>query len=75
MFQAISKLTSWPEGINCLVASSDLKTIRVVNGYDKLPHTSLGKIAFIGDSNHPVTPFSANGANMALVSILSLDLC
>lgn len=52
-----------------LVAAADLSTVRVVNGYDKPPHHSLDRVVFIGDSNHPVTPFSGNGANMALVRI------
>lgn len=35
--------------------------------YDKLPHAHRGIVTFIGDSCHAFTPYSGNGANMAMM--------
>jgi 2-polyprenyl-6-methoxyphenol hydroxylase-like FAD-dependent oxidoreductase len=34
---------------------------------DKLPHTHRGLVTFIGDACHAFTPYSGNGANMAMM--------
>jgi 2-polyprenyl-6-methoxyphenol hydroxylase-like FAD-dependent oxidoreductase len=47
--------------------------IYTVNCYDRLPQSPLfGRIVFIGDASHAVSPFSGSGANMALVDGVTL---
>lgn len=64
-----------------LLERSDAVTIMVLNAMDKKPFahgaaTGLPKgIAFIGDSNHAVSPFSGNGANLALMDGYDLAEC
>ncbi|KAK3052413.1 hypothetical protein LTR09_006623 [Extremus antarcticus] len=56
-------------------------TLKVFNAMDKLPinHAELPDIpvVFIGDSNHAVSPFAGNGANIALMDGIDLatELC
>lgn len=55
-----------------LLSQTDSTTLSVRNSYDRAPfahgkHNGIPDgIVFIGDSNHAVTPFAGNGANMAL---------
>jgi len=55
-----------------LVHATPLSSVRILNGFDKMPHASVGNIVFLGDSAHAVTPFSGNGANMAMLDGLKL---
>lgn len=56
-----------------LVQATDLSTLIRFNAMDKqpFPHTDGNpehmSVVFIGDSNHAVSPFAGNGANMALM--------
>lgn len=73
---AQSKLASWPPTVRALIDASDATAVGVVNCFDKLPHGSVaGRVAFIGDSSHPVTPFSGNGAGMAIVDGMRMAEC
>lgn len=67
--EAFGRIGAWPDEIKDMMKAIDLTTVRVVNGFDKVPCNSNQnkRIVFIGDASHPVTPFSGNGANMALV--------
>jgi 2-polyprenyl-6-methoxyphenol hydroxylase-like FAD-dependent oxidoreductase len=67
--------------VQVLLNRTDLSTLSVRNAYDRAPfahgpdnHIPDGLI-FIGDSNHAVTPFAGNGANMALRDGLDLAKC
>ncbi|KAL1954915.1 hypothetical protein VTO42DRAFT_453 [Malbranchea cinnamomea] len=68
--EALDRGRSFTEPFQTLVKNSDPSTLMIINAMDKLafyhtdPQTS---VIFIGDSNHAVSPFSGNGANMALL--------
>ena len=64
-----------------LLDHTDMETLSVLNARDRLPfphgahnHIPDG-VLFIGDSNHAVTPFAGNGANMALRDGFDLAKC
>ena len=42
---------------------------------DPLPHWTLGRITLLGDSCHPMTPYMASGAAMALEDAVLLARC
>lgn len=65
------------EPFNQFIDATDPETLQVFNAMHKYPLShaqklSHAKIALIGDANHPMSPFSGNGANMALMDGVSL---
>lgn len=68
-----------PQPFETLVRHSLPDKMRLISFFDKFPHRSIlnGRIIFIGDSTHPVSPYGGSGANMAIVDGLSLarSLC
>ncbi|SMQ53071.1 unnamed protein product [Zymoseptoria tritici ST99CH_3D7] len=69
------------EPFQSLIKNSDLGTLMVFNNMDKQPfaHGTINGVPdgvfFIGDSNHAVSPFAGNGANMALKDGFDLAEC
>lgn len=69
------------EPFQTLVEHSDTATLMVFNAMDKEPfaHGAANgmpdSIVFIGDSNHAVSPFAGNGANIALKDGYDLAEC
>lgn len=62
----------FPEPIPRMIKATSPATLRVLSCYDKMPHHCVGNIVFIGDSTHPLTPFSGAGANQAICDAVSL---
>lgn len=65
------------EPFNQFIDATDPETLQVFSAMHKHPLShaqklSHAKIALIGDANHPMSPFSGNGANMALMDAVSL---
>jgi 2-polyprenyl-6-methoxyphenol hydroxylase-like FAD-dependent oxidoreductase len=62
-----------------LVLATDPSTAIQLNAMDRPPfsHTiaTHGPVVWIGDSNHAVSPFAGNGANMALMDAWDLANC
>jgi len=65
------------EPFKTLVAASNPSSIKIYNAMDKRPFVwppsnMGGQVVFIGDSNHAVTAFAGNGANLALMDAWDL---
>ena len=69
------------EPFQTLVEQSDTATLMVLNAMDKKPfaHSAASGVPqcvfFIGDSNHAISQFAGNGANMALLDGYDLAEC
>jgi len=65
------------EPFNQFVDATLPETLQVFSAMHRYPISHAEKlpsanIALIGDANHPMSPFSGNGANMALMDAVSL---
>jgi len=66
--RALELAQNFPKFVSKMVEESEIEDITLLSAHDKMPHGSIGKIVFVGDATHPVTPMSGNGANIALVN-------
>jgi 2-polyprenyl-6-methoxyphenol hydroxylase-like FAD-dependent oxidoreductase len=78
LHEALDRGKRFAEPFQSLVRATDLSTLMVFNAMDKqpFPHTDENRkqmpVVFVGDSNHAMSPFAGNGANMALMDGLEL---
>ncbi|RDL37663.1 Uncharacterized protein BP5553_05096 [Venustampulla echinocandica] len=78
--EVLERSKTFKEPIPTLINATDPLTIKELNAYDKQPfahNASNMNVVFIGDSNHAVSPFAGNGANMAMMDAWDLaeQLC
>jgi len=71
---------TFKEPFPTLVKATEPSTFRILNAFDRQPFRHSQKnmnVVFIGDSNHAVSPFAGNGANLAMMDAWDLaeQLC
>ncbi|USW55559.1 Putative FAD-binding domain, FAD/NAD(P)-binding domain superfamily [Septoria linicola] len=77
--EVISKGDVFGKNFKQILDATDPTSLKIFNAQDKRPitHTEAEveemPVVFIGDSNHAVSPFAGNGANMALMDGVSLS--
>jgi 2-polyprenyl-6-methoxyphenol hydroxylase-like FAD-dependent oxidoreductase len=77
--EVIERGKTFKEPFPTLVKATEPSTFRILNAFDRQPfgHRKDMNVVFIGDSNHAVSPFAGNGANLAMMDAWDLaeQLC
>ncbi len=68
-------LAGWHEDVQRIIANIDTPFKWALLGREPLPRLNHGRVALLGDAAHPMLPFMAQGANMAIEDALVLARC
>ncbi len=68
-------LAGWHPDVQRIIANIDTPYKWALLGREPLPRMHQGRVALLGDAAHPMLPFMAQGANMAIEDALVLARC
>ena len=71
---AVTATRHWHDPVPAVLADTDVDGVTVRGLYDLVPPDTarVGRVAFIGDAVHPMTPYRGVGANMAMMDAAAL---
>ncbi len=70
-----AEFTGWPPSVQALIAGADSVMRWALYGRPPLPRWSKGSASLLGDAAHPMLPFLAQGAAMAIEDAVVLARC
>ncbi len=73
--ECLTDFAGWHEDVQRIIRNIDVPYKWALLGREPLTRLSEGRVALLGDAAHPMLPFLAQGANMAIEDAMVLARC
>jgi len=73
--ECLGDFAGWHEDVQRIIRNIDMPYKWALLGREPLARLSEGRVALLGDAAHPMLPFLAQGANMAIEDAMVLARC